>query len=310
MSKLAQAQALAAQAAATSENMTEAVKGGSGGRLLPAGRCLCRLVEVVELGKHPQEFQGKAKDPALEIQLGFALYGAGYENEDGTPYIIRPYSFPVSRNDKARAFLLLKSLNYKGTATCFAQLLGEAYLAEIVHEPKSKADPKIVSRLNLKGFLPPLDPLTAAPYPVPAPRDEDIRLFLWEHPTLEGWKELHIEGTWDDGKSKNMVQEKILSALDFAGSPLELLLSGAGLALPATPAALPAAPAAPAMPTPSAAVPAAPVAPAVAPAPVAAPLAPSAPVAAVPPIPAAPSVVASIAPIAPPIAPSSPALPQ
>lgn len=310
MSKLAQAQALAAAAAETAVDMNEAQKGGQGSRLLPAGRCLCRLVEVVELGKHPQEFQGKAKDPAMEVQLGFALYGEGYQNDDGTPYIIRPYSITISRNEKAGAYLLFKSLNWKGTAKHFGQLIGEAFLASIVHQPKSKTDPTVVSRIDLKGFLPPLDPLTSQPYQVPAPRDEDIRLFLWDHPTIEGWKELHIEGTFDDGKSKNRIQEKILSAVDFAGSPLEQLLAGAGLALPQPAAALHAAPAAPAVPTQPAPPVAAPVAPAVAPAPVAVPLAHSAPVAAVQPIQVAPSAVAPIAPIAPPIAPSSPAVPQ
>lgn len=251
ISKLAALQALAAQAAETGPDMNEAQNGGGGGRLLPEGYAFARLVEYIELGKHPQEFQGTKKDAALEVQIGFALYGEGYQNEDGTPYIIRPYQFAVSRHEKAKAFKLFKKLNYKGTAKNFAQLLGEAYLVAIKHEDKSQKDKTQVSRVDFENILPPFDPVTKAPYPIPEARDEDLALFLWDYPSKEAWDALFIEGTWEakDGKpaqSKNRVQETILSAVNFAGSPLEALLSNAGVSvaptLPAAPAVPPAAP--------------------------------------------------------------------
>lgn len=235
--------ALANEAAAEGPNMNEAVKGGST-RLLPAGYAFARLVEVVELGNHAQEFQGQKKDPAPEIQLGFALYNTAdrvYQNDDGTPYIIRPYSFALSQNDKARAFLLFKSLNWKGTATSFGQMLGQAFLAKIVHEAKSKTDATIVSRLDLKGFLPPLDAASGMPYPVPEADIKLMRLFLWARPTKSAWDALYVEGQYEakDGKpaqSKNFTQEKIMSALNFAGSPIQQLLMASGIqALPAAP---------------------------------------------------------------------------
>lgn len=314
MSKLAAIQALAAQAAATGVDMTKATKGGSGGRLLPAGYAFGRLVEYIELGKQPQEFQGKAKDPVMEVQLGFALYGQGYQNDDGTPYIVRPYSIALGTNEKSRAFKLFNLLNWKNTYTHFSQLLAvESWLVKIVHEPKSKTDPTIVSRIDLDGFLPPLDPVTKAPYPIPEVDEDILQLFLWDYPTKEGWDALFVDGKWDDGKSKNRTQETILAAVDFAGSPLHTLLMGAGLsALPAAAVAPPAAPVAQAVPTQPAAPVIAPAAPAVAPvgiqpAPVvapAAPLVPSVPVAAVQPTPVAPLPVAPI------VAPVVPTLPS
>lgn len=250
MSKLAELQALAAQAAETGPNMTEVQKGGNS-RVLPAGYAFGRLVEYIELGAQPQEFQGKAKDPKHEAMLGFALWGEGYQNEDGTPYIIRPYSFTIDRNEKARAFKLFRALNWKGTSTHFAQLLGEAFLVKIVHVAKSKTDATIVSRIDLDGFLPPLDPVTRQPYGIPAPRDEDLGLFLWDYPTLAGWDALYVDGTWDDGKSKNRLQETIIGALDFAGSALEALLMQSNRAVqrpaPAAATPAPAVPAAPAV---------------------------------------------------------------
>ena len=321
--KLAALQALAAQDVAESGiDMNEAVRGGGGGRLLPEGYAFGRLVEYIEFGNQPQEFQGQAKDPALEFMLGFALTGQGYQNDDGTPYVVRTYNTALSRNEKARAFKLFKALNWKGTAKSFAQLLGETFLVKIKQVPKSKTDPKIVSRIDLDGFLPPLDPVTRQPYPIAEAPDEMYRLFLWSRPTKEAWDSLYIEGEYE-GKSRNRIQEQILAALDFQGSPLQQLLMASGVtalptAAPATPVAAPvaAAPAAvaptpaPVAPVAPAAVPAAPVA-----APVAAPLA--VPAAVATPAPVAVALVAAqvgvqvpAMPAAPiPAVPSSPVLP-
>ena len=300
--KLAALQALAAQDVAESGiDLNEAVKGGGGGRLLPEGYAFGRLVEYIEFGNQPQEFQGQAKDPALEFTLGFALTGQGYQNDDGTPYIVRTYNTALSRNEKSRAFKMFKALNWKGTAKSFAQLLGETFLVKIKQVPKSKTDPKIVSRIDLDGFLPPLDPVTRQPYPVAEAPDDMYRLFLWSRPTKEAWDSLYIEGEYD-GKSKNRIQEQILAALDFQGSPLQQLLMASGVtalptAAPATPVAAPVAAAPVAVaPTPAPAAVAAPVAPAAVPdAPLAVPAAASPAVASV----AVPSVsVPTPAPVA------------
>ena len=300
--KLAALQALAAQDVAESGiDLNEAVKGGGGGRLLPEGYAFGRLVEYIEFGNQPQEFQGQAKDPALEFTLGFALTGQGYQNDDGTPYVVRTYNTALSRNEKARAFKLFKALNWKGTAKGFAQLLGGTFLVKIKQVPKSKTDPKIVSRIDLDGFLPPLDPVTRQPYPVAEAPDDMYRLFLWRRPTREAWNSLYIEGEYD-GKSKNRIQEQILAALDFQGSPLQQLLMQSGVtalptAAPAVPVAAPVAAAPVAVaPTPTPAAVAAPVAPAAVPdAPLAVPAAASPAVASV----AVPSVsVPTPAPVA------------
>lgn len=266
MNAFLQAQAaLIAAAAETGPNMTEVQKGGGGGgRLLPEGYAFGQLVEYIEFGSQPQEYQGVAKDPAPTFQLGFALSGEGYQNEDGTPYLTRTYTMAMSRNEKAKAFLLFKALNWKGDKTHFAQMLGQKFLVKIVHtKPDAAAQAKGAkprSIIDTKGFLPPLDPVTRAPYGIPDAPDSMYRLFLWEHPTLDGWNSLFIEGEFEakDGKparSKNFVQEEILGAVDFPGSPLEQLLVSSNVtfkrpepkpvaAAPAAPAAAPAAPAA------------------------------------------------------------------
>lgn len=266
-------------AEASGIDMNEAQKGGGGSRLLPEGYAFGRIVEYVEYGKQPQEFAGQAKDPALEFHIGFALYGTGYQDESGNPAVIRTWPRAISRNEKSGAFKLFKALNWKGTAKSFAQLLGSTILVKIEHKPKSKTDSTPVSRMNMEGFLPPLDPVSRQPYPIPEAADDLYQLFLWDRPSTQAWEALHVPGNWDDGQSKNRTQERILGALDFQGSPLQLLLGGAVPALPekaaGSPVAAPqTAPAAPVVPTPAQA-PVAPVTPAV---PVVAPVAPVLPV--------------------------------
>lgn len=314
---LANMQAAIAAAAATAADMTEAQKGGGGGRLLPAGYAFGQLVEYIEFGAQPQEYNGVAKDPAMEVQLGFALSGTGYSNDDGTPYIVRPYSMALSRNEKAGAFLLFRSLNWKGTKKHFGEMLGDKFLVKVVHVPKSKVDKTVVSRIDLKGFLPPLDPVTKMPYQFPDAPDSLYKWFFWDTPTLADWDALYVAGTFDDGGSKNKIQGTILGAVDFAGSPLEALFAQAGKPIPVvakgTKAAAPAVPAAmPAVPQPAA--PAAPAVPNVPPAPVAAPVVPSVPVVAAMPAPvmatAVPAVPAMPSVPVPPSVPVTPAMPS
>lgn len=312
-------------------DMSEAVSGGQGARMLPVGIAFAQLVEVVELGKQPQEYQGQQKDPVMEIQLAFALTGQcqtrgadgtfeKYTNEDGTPYILRPYSMAQHRNDKAAAFKLFKALNYKGLAKTFGQLLGQKWLVNIVHVPKSQKDKTLVSRIDMASFRPAIDPMSGAAYPIPDAPDSYYKAFSWAKPTLAAWDSLFVAGEWaaveaKDGKparaaqSKNRVQETILGAVDFDGSPLQALLLANGKPIPVKAAAAPVAqpvaavappvaqapvvtPAAVVAPTVTAPVAAPVVAPAVAQ--VAAPLAQPAPV-------AAPAVLPGIAPVAAPV---------
>lgn len=316
-----QLMALANQAAQVGEDMTEAVVGGSA-KPLPIGNFFGRLVQVVELGQHPQkDFKTKAfKGNAAEISLAFALWGTGknattgepeiIHNEDGSPRILPLYDMTMSRNDGSKAFKLFQKLNWRGDKVNFAQLLNVAFILPITLQDKSKTDKTQVVRPYLEGILPPLDPISQAPYNVPEFPTEQLKLFLWDFPNKAMWDSLYIEGEWaaKEGKpaeSKNKLQNKIMAAVNFQGSPLQVLLAGGGAALPDL--TVPAAPAAPA-----AAVPVAPVAAA----PVAAPLAqpaapvqvPAAPVAAVPAVPVGVPAIAT--PAVPAVAvPSSPVLP-
>lgn len=221
-----QMQQLAAQQAAVSVNMNETTKGG-GALLFPAGMYVGRIVEYVDLGNQPQEYQGKAKDPAPEFRLGVALYGV-QGVAAGEPYIIRPFGLTLSQNEKSGAVKAFKALNYTGSTaiTHFAQFLNEPYIFSVYeHESGTK---KKSMQIDWSKTLPPLDPVSKQPYAVPQPADDLFKLFLWDFPTIESWNSLKIDGQTDAGKSKNFIQETILAATNFNGSALQELLIQAG----------------------------------------------------------------------------------
>ena len=237
--------------------MTEEGTSG-GGSLMPDGWALARVVDYIEFGSHPQEYQGKKKPDAREFKVGFKLFGGDYDGR-----FISTFDLAIGNNPKSGAKRLFDNLNWANDIKHPAQSLGRAYLVRII--VKKNTAGKDVNRLDIDMIMPPLDTLSKKPYDVPAvDLDKDCRLFLFDAPTKEDWDSLFVDGKWDDGGSKNKIQEKILSAVDFQGSPLEKLISGVVLPTPseavaATPAPTLAAetpvPAASPEPTPASAAP-------------------------------------------------------
>jgi hypothetical protein len=139
---------------------------------------------------------------------------------------VNSYDISLSRNVKSNSIKIFNSMNYKRDVTTFPELLGRLFLLKISH---AERDGKKVHRVDWKSIQAPIDPMTATPYEAPEAPDDVYRLFLWNHPTKEQWDSLFIEGSRDDGTSKNFIQEDLMKAVDFLGSPLEALLAGAEL---------------------------------------------------------------------------------
>jgi hypothetical protein len=198
-------------------------EGSGGGGLMPEGYAMARLVTYIELGQHPQEYQGKAKAPAREICVGFKLYGGADNCYDGR--FIKTFDLSLSNNVKSAAKILFDKLNWQGDMKHMAQALTKGFLVPITIV-KSKTSGKEGNRINLAGILPPIDVVSKSAYPIPECEDSDLTYFFFDKPTTETWGSLFVEGNWDDGKTKNRVQEKILTALDYPGSALEQLVSG------------------------------------------------------------------------------------
>lgn len=224
---LAALQALVEQTADTAVDMTEEQSGGAGKKLLEKGFSLGRICEYIEYGSQPQTFEGQKKAPADEISIGAELYDEGYTNDDGTPYVDHGMSFAVTRTAKSNAFKAFKNLNWQGLYTRWLELVGKPYLFKIEQKTSQKTK-KPYSYVDLQGTLAPLDARTKKPYDCPPVTVKNLRVFLWDAPQLAHWDSLEIKGN-------NFIQEKILSALNFPGSPLEALLmqNGREIKIPA-----------------------------------------------------------------------------
>lgn len=246
--------ALAAKAAATGTDMTKATTGGGDYTPAAEGPGLCRFIGYVELGKQKGKMKGK-EEIKEKVMMIFELVGKRHAVEEGQ----QPHRVTItenfSLNEKANFYKLFNRMNYKQDATHIAALLGEGFKCEVVHDKWTGADGKErvdVTLRNDSGY-------TLAP---PRKEDEDsesgwvdvtvpptrsdIRCFLWNHADLDQWAGLYIEGEYPErrdatgkvtakAKSKNVLQNKIMGATNFIGSPIHTLLTanGAKLDLPA-----------------------------------------------------------------------------
>lgn len=214
----------------------------SGGRKLPEGKALARLIRYVELG--PQLSKAYPdKPPVNRFYLEFAVWGKGKDktkaetfhevvNGKMVPGLIRTQQINVQKdlNAKSGAYKLFRRMNPDKAARHFAQLLNHTFILPIVHTTTGEGDAKKeYVNIDLENISLAVNPVTDEPFDVPAIDDEAMfKLFLWNRPTKEDWDALYIEGKRDDGKSKNWIQDTLLSSPDFPGSPLDTLLHGAG----------------------------------------------------------------------------------
>lgn len=255
--------AAAVAAAASITNQTVASAGGGDYTPLAEGPCRLRLVGYVELGKHKGEFQGKPKENN-KVALFFEVSGPKHPPReiDGVKYpnIIKVEE-NLSLNDKARYFKLVNLLNWEGKFTHLAQAAdaNAPYKGRVVHRKYKGFDGKerVAAELFDKStsswtIEPPrkLDDDTGEYLPLPVDAAlSTTKVFLWDHADMEQWASIFVDGEYaeeknDDGtvkraaRSKNVLQNKIKSAINFKDSPIYQLLlnNGQPVDLPASPA--------------------------------------------------------------------------
>lgn len=244
-------QAAIAEAAAKGPDMTQAQTGGGGYTPPEAGVCLATLVGYIEIGKHETEFKGVKKQPE-KVQLIFELAGGKNQpkvNDKGEKIPHRvTVTENLSLNEKANFFKLFKKLNYNGEAKHCSQLLGKHWLVTVVHSDNGKEGAEKRTYANLRNddgwtFRAPVriegDELAGTAKEIPIAKPEqlsELRLFLWDFPSKPMWDSLFIDGEYEErkdektgkvispAKSKNVIQAKIKSAINWAESPMAELL--------------------------------------------------------------------------------------
>jgi len=233
----------------TGKDFTKTTEGGGGYEPPAAGPCNLRFVGYFEIGEQERKFQQQTK-VVKQVQLVFELSGKNYPPKDGVP-VRMTITETDSHNIKANIVKLFNKMNYEGGATHFAELLGNAYRGRVFHREYEVNGTKRI-HAGLRGddgyvITPPVvevvdeetGDVTVKPIKV-APALTEPKIFLWDNPDMEQWASIYIDGEYpaqkdDSGKvirparSKNVIQERIMSALNWQGSPMQLLLADGAL---------------------------------------------------------------------------------
>lgn len=238
-------QAAAAAAAVSNVDMTETATGGGERVVLDTGRYLGRLVEYVEYGTQKNVFDA-AKPPRPVCRLAFAVFPfvtdptSGARSVSKDPVMVRTSDTTISNHEKAGLKKLYNKMNWKNDASKshVAMFLGEPFMLGVIRA-KTQDGKREYNKLDTNDVSAALDPMSGQPYAVPEVQDSMYRAFFWDMPDQASWDALYIEGSTDDGKSKNFIQDTMLGAVDYAGSALEQMLTGS-LSVPVAPPETPA----------------------------------------------------------------------
>lgn len=200
---------------------------------LKEGSAVIRLIQYVEYGVQPRKaYDGEPKAPIKQAQVSFEVvskrhleeYEVEGETKTGARFV-NLKMMAISNHPKSNYSKIFQTLNYAGKATQFYELIGDTFACTLVN---NKVGDKTYT--NITDIKPPLrDELdedgeaTGNKIPLKAHTQiNDSKVFLWDQPYKEDFDALKIE-------SNNFIQEKILSALNYEGSPLQALLCGINL---------------------------------------------------------------------------------
>lgn len=221
-------------------DQNEASKGGGGIAPPVEGRAYARLVEYIELGSHLGTYQGKPKSkPDALVRLVIELSGKKYPPvtlEDGTTVPQKMFlEMNISTNEKSRFYKLFRAINgmYGDKYKHFASMAADnvAFIVTIKHRKSGEgADAKVFANIwadgawNISSLIKYDEDGEPEGFYTVAPAISETKIFLFNRPRLIDWTKLFIDGERDDKTSKNWIQERILSAVNFEGSALEALL--------------------------------------------------------------------------------------
>jgi hypothetical protein len=208
------------------------------------GQAWARLVGYFETGKH--EYAGS--EEALDtVELHFELSGPNHppiKINGGWLGPVRISVTEILRLDcTSRYRTLFDQMNYAHKARHMAELLGDAFVVEIFHRKSKDGKKTYATMKGNKDTLPVgngysirgtsvQDPLTGKPVSIPVPEPiTEIKAFMWDLADMDDWNSIFIEGKYDDrtdektkvvtpGKSKNVIQNKIMSAVNWKNHPL------------------------------------------------------------------------------------------
>ncbi len=198
---------------------------------------LARFVSYIEVGE--QQTTGTYAKIVPQVMLGFEIVTPKHTKTGDDGKLITGsvnVTIPVGSNEKSNYVKYFRAMNYAQKHKHFAEMLGEAFLIPnlLVNEKGDKRYVNLHSQDLGVQLAAPLqkDPMTGTTAPIAAPEaTRELQCFIFNNPTDDQWDSIHIEGTKDDGSSKNWIQDKITSCINFQGSPVQQYLQAKGVTI-------------------------------------------------------------------------------
>ncbi|AMM44674.1 hypothetical protein [Xanthomonas phage f20-Xaj] len=201
-----------------------------------------RIVGYYEQGKHEFEFENKKKTQD-EVAIVFELIGPNHppiETDNGKIPVRMTLTLGLSTNEKAHYFKIFSRL--RNEEKHFVQLLGKPVLLEVIHKPGKKDPSKTFAEIDKASIRKPVMDVPELENGIPTgkfvstviPVGQQLTplgAFVWDFADAEMWDSIFIEGEYPERKdektgkviaaaqSKNKIQLKIASALNFKGLP-------------------------------------------------------------------------------------------
>ncbi len=230
----------------TGKDQSKAKEGG-GYQLPKEGLAMARLVGYFELGKHEEKFKQEVKI-VNKVDLVFELVGEDYparDTDEGPVPQRMTLSMVLSDSPKSHYFKLFSKLRIDETH--MTQMLGKPFLIDIVHRKVGDGEnAKTYANINRDTIRHAVQEMLVdgkmqrVPIPVP-PAKTELKMFVFgldAGPSKIMWDGIYIPGEYparkDEktgevimaAKSKNVIQEKIKSALNVKDLSIYDLIVG------------------------------------------------------------------------------------
>jgi hypothetical protein len=190
---------------------------------LAAGTYPARLAQVIELGLHPDSFEGEEKSPKIKMKLTYELVDTFLTDEEGQDMPDKPrwisedvWLFSLGA-EKAKSTLRYKAFDPQGVhGGDFVGCLDTPVNVSVVEDPgKGKNKGKTFNKIAGVSAMRPKDAEKCPPLV------NKSKFFLLDNPDIE------LFMTFPD-----YIKNVIKSNLEYAGSPLEKALAGVKEAAP------------------------------------------------------------------------------
>lgn len=204
-----------------------------------AGKCALRFIGYVETGTKSTPANGKIPAKTADnIILTFEVVTPRHtvtkkDEKTGEEYIIRDtitVRLRKGSNPKSGFMNFFKRMDYGRGFTHMTQMLGDAFVGEILHTKDDKGDVKYANLHDGEagvytiGAPVVIDPMTNESTKLAIPEAKgQLRCFLWANANQAMWDSLYYKA---DKSEESWMHKAIREADNFNGSPAQALLGG------------------------------------------------------------------------------------